>query len=358
MIHATIMAGGTGTRFWPASRRANPKQLLNLVGERTMIQATADRMEGLCNSDQLLIVTNESLVDAISEQLPAVPRDSIIGEPAKRDTAPCVGLAAALVYARDPDATMIVMPADHVIGPKEVFQDAMRHAAAVVEEDPSRIVTLGIKPDHPSENFGYIERNGSAIEGAFPTFGVLRFREKPDVETAKQFLDAGTFYWNSGIFIWKAKTVLDALEKFEPEMYGHIRKIAEAIGTDEFDQTLQTEFCAINGKSIDYAVMERYDNVSVIEAPFSWDDLGNWTAVPRLSGVNEAGNSTAGNHLEIETKGTIIRSTDDHLVVTVGLEDCIVVHTPDATLVASKEHEGAIRDVVKQLEMKQWDQFL
>ncbi len=358
MLHATIMAGGTGTRFWPASRKANPKQLLNLVGDRSMIQSTADRMEGLCSGDQLMIVTNRSLVDAVVEQLPDVPRSSIIGEPAKRDTAPCVALAAAMVAKKDPDATMVVMPADHVIGPVAVFQEAIRHAQSLVEEDPTRIMTFGIRPKYPAEVFGYIERSETRLTGNFPTFGVTRFCEKPDAATARKFLEAGTFFWNSGIFVWKAATILSALEKFEPAMMERITNIAAAIGTDGFEQTLNTEFTAIKGTSIDYAVMEKYDNVNVVEAPFDWDDLGNWTAVPRLSGVDGDGNSISGKHLAIKTSGSIIRSEGGHLVVTVGLDDCIVVHTPGATLVASKKDEAAIREVVKQLEEKQWEEYL
>ena len=323
-----------------------------------MLQSTVARLSGLCESSQLLIVTNQSLVEPIGKQMPELPPGSIIGEPAKRDTAPCVGLAAAIVANKDPDATMVVMPADHVIQPREVFQAAIRHAAGLVDEDSSRIVTFGIKPSYPAEVFGYIERSETSVVGDFPSFGVSRFREKPDAATAQQFLDAGTFYWNSGIFVWKAKTILEALQEFEPKMYQHIEAIANSIGTDQFESTLQEQFCAIEGTSIDYAVMERYKNVLVVEAPFAWDDLGNWTAVPRLSGTDDQGNTISGRNLAIETKGTVIRTDDDHLVVTVGLEDCIVVHTDNATLVATKKNESAIREVVKQLEKKQWDQYL
>lgn len=353
------MAGGAGTRFWPASRKAMPKQLLTLTGDRSMIQATADRLEGLCSGDQLLIVTNESLVDAIAEQLPEVPRSSIIGEPAKRDTAPCVGLAAALTAVRDPDATMVVMPADHVIGPVENFQAALKHAASLVDEDPTRIVTFGIKPTYPAEAFGYIERTEQPIGNAdVPTFAVSRFREKPDAATAQKFLDAGTFFWNAGIFVWKARTVLQALKDFEPEMYQHLEAIANAIGQDDFSETLKREFSAINGTSIDYAVMERYSNVVVVEAPFSWDDLGNWSAVPRQQGTDQSGNCIDGKHLGIDTQSSIIRTSDDHLVVTIGMEDCIVVHTGDATLVARKQDEAKIKQVVEQLGKQGWNEYL
>ena len=359
MLYATIMAGGAGTRFWPASRKTLPKQLLNLTGERSMIQATVDRLSGLCPAENVLIVTNQILVDPISQQLPDVPRASIIGEPAKRDTAPCVGLAAAWIAAKDPDATMVVMPADHVIGPDDVFQDALNHAAELVEQDPSRIVTFGIKPSYPAEVFGYIERADAPVVGArFSTFQVSRFREKPDLETAKQFVASGSFYWNSGIFVWKAQTILDALEKHEPEMFAHIQKIADSIGTDTFAETLDKEFCAIKGTSIDYAVMERYDNVLVVEAPYAWDDLGNWTAIPRLKGTDDDGNTIEGDHLGIDTENSIVRTENGHLIVTVGMKDCIVVHTADATLIADKNNEGAIKEVVAELQRRKMDQYL
>ena len=359
MLHATIMAGGAGTRFWPASRKINPKQLLNLTGQRSMIQATADRLKGLCPAENLLIVTNQSLVDSIAAQLPDVPRESIIGEPAKRDTAPCVGLAAAWIAARDPDATMVVMPADHVIGPDNVFQDALTYAAELVDQDPTRVVTFGIKPDYPAEAFGYVERAETPLESArFPTFEVKRFREKPDLETAKQFVDSGSFYWNSGIFVWKASTILKALQQFEPEMFAHIQTIANAIGTPEFAEILQSEFTAIKGTSIDYAVMERYENVLVVEAPYQWDDLGNWSAVPRLLGTDDSGNTVDGPHLGIDTENSIVRTENGHLIVTIGMKDCIIVHTPDATLVADKNKENAIKDVVAELERRKMQQYL
>ena len=358
MIYATIMAGGAGTRFWPASRKLNPKQLLNLAGDRSMIQSTVDRLGDLCPPQNVLVVTNEVLVDAIRGQLPDVPPESIIGEPAKRDTAPCVGLAAAWVMAMDPDAIMAVMPADHVISPDDVFQQSMQHAANLVEEDESRIVTFGIKPTYPAEVFGYIERSEALSGAAHPTFDVARFREKPDAKTAAEFLEAGTFYWNSGIFVWKARTILAALEKFEPGMAAHIKAIQTSIGTDSFAETLRKEFTAIKGTSIDYAVMERYENVKVVEAPFNWDDLGNWTALPRQRGVDDNGNTIDAKHLGIKTTNSIVRSDDDHLIVTVGMEDCIIVRTPDATLIANRNDESAVKEVVKQLDENGWVEYL
>ncbi len=362
MLYATIMAGGAGTRFWPASRRIHPKQLLKLTGDRSMLQSTVDRLAGLCDADHVMVVTNQTLVEPIAIQLPQVPRDLIIGEPAKRDTAPCIGLAASLIAARDPDATMIVMPADHVISPVGKFQEAIRSAVELVESDSQRIVTFGIEPSYPAEVFGYIERGPEAMAGEeLPTYSVTRFCEKPDAVTAQKFLDAKTFYWNAGIFVWKAATILEAIQRFEPAISARIEKIAGRIGEPDFEEVLAAEFTAIEGKSIDFAVMERFENVLVVEAPFEWDDLGNWSALPRLRGCDENGNTLSGHALTIGTRNSIIhceKSSEEHLVVAVGMEDCIVVHTTDATLVANRQDEAAIKDVVRTLEQKKWERYL
>ena len=355
MLYATIMAGGSGTRFWPASRRQRPKQLLNLVGDGSMLQSTVARLNGLCDNEHILILTNERLVDATRSQVPALGLDSIIGEPCKRDTAPCIGLAASLIAERDPDASMLVMPADHVIQQVDKFHAAVQSAEALLSEDPERVITFGIKPTYPAQAFGYIQRGEAINPGAWT---VKQFREKPDQETAQQFLESGEFYWNAGIFLWKAATILKAIEEFEPTMFGHIDAIRSALGSPNFQEVFVEHFSAIQGASIDYAVMERYRNVCVLEAPFDWDDVGNWTAVPRLSGVDAAGNATIGKQLCIDTRDSVIRSTEDHLVVTLGMQDCIVIHTPDATLVADKRDEAAIKKVVAELEACEWDEFL
>jgi mannose-1-phosphate guanylyltransferase len=363
MLYATIMAGGAGTRFWPASRKLYPKQLLTLVGDRSMIQATVDRLDGLVAPENLLIVTNQVLVEAISQQLPKVPRQSIIGEPAKRDTAPCIGLAAALIAARDPEAIMIVTPADHAIQPSDSFRNALKHAASLVEANPKRLVTFGIKPEYASEAFGYIERAAKPIETPLqqtelPTYPVLRFREKPDRNTAAEFLKAGTFFWNSGIFVWKASTILNALKKYEPEIAGHLEKIADSVGSRDFANVLNREFTAIKGKSIDYAVMERYPDVLMVEAPFQWDDLGNWSAIPRLQGVDADNNTVQAKHLGLNTSNSIIRAAQGHLIVTIGVKNLVVVHTPNATLIADRQEEASIKEIVNQIEKNGWDEYL
>ncbi|MDY0165268.1 MAG: mannose-1-phosphate guanylyltransferase [Thermoguttaceae bacterium] len=365
MLYAVIMAGGTGTRFWPESRARRPKQLLPMLGGTTMIRTTVNRLRGLASRDRLIVSTTAELAASIAQELPELPRGSILAEPCKRNTAPCIGLAAHMIVRHDPDAVMGVMPADHVIASEETFREAIRYAEALVEEDPRRLITFGIPPTYPAEGFGYIER-GEAVElktrAEFPsspgTYRVRRFREKPDLETARQYLEAGRYSWNSGIFVWKARRILEELQRFEPEMHERLAALAESIDTAQFEGTLRKEFTAIKGKSIDYAVMERAEEVLVVEAPFDWDDVGSWRALARLKGVDEDGNTLDAKHLGIETSGTIVRGGRDHLIVTVGLADCIVVHTSDATLVAHKDHEESIRHVVDELQKRGWAEYL
>jgi len=363
MLHAVIMAGGSGTRFWPASRSMTPKQLLDLAGKDTMIQSTVGRLGSMVPPENILIVTNQRLVAPIQAQLPQLPPASVIGEPCRRDTAPCVGLAAAWVTRHDPDAIMVVMPADHVIQPPADFQAAMRYAAELVKAKPSRLVTFGIKPSYPAESFGYVERAEALAAPPSatispPTFVVKRFVEKPKVDVAREYVASGNFYWNSGIFVWSAQTILNALEQHEPAMHGHLMAIADTIGTPEFDATFASEFAAIEGRSIDYAVMEKAEEVAVVEAPFGWDDVGSWKALERLRGTDDDGNTLVGKTLTINTKGSILRSSDDHLIATYGMENCIVVHTPNATLVARKDDEEKVREIVKELESREWKDFL
>jgi mannose-1-phosphate guanylyltransferase len=360
MLHAIIMAGGTGTRFWPASRNDTPKQLLQLVGNESMIRQTLDRLGELVPSERRMVVTNTRLVDAMREQLRGLPAAAVIGEPCKRDTAPCIGLAALLVSCNDPNATMAVMPADHVIRPAEKFQAAIRQAAALVEESPQRIVTFGIRPTYPAEVFGYIHR-GEVIRQPAPAaaaYVVKQFKEKPDAATAAKYLASGEYYWNSGIFAWRARTILDALRARQPEMLKHLEAIVAAWDTPQRAAIFDREFAAIKPISIDYAVMENATDVAVIEAPFEWDDLGGWQSLARLAGSDENGNTILGKHLGLNTSGTIVRTDDNHLVVTLGLKDCIVVHTPNATLVASKRDEEQIRQIVKELESRGWRDYL
>ncbi|MFN3193239.1 MAG: mannose-1-phosphate guanylyltransferase [Aureliella sp.] len=359
MLHAVIMAGGSGTRFWPASRNKNPKQLLQLVGHNTMLQATSDRLNGLISPEQTLVMTNKHLVEAVRTQLSDVPPEQIVGEPMKRDTAACIALAASLIHNADQEAIMLVLPADHIISTDAQFQDCMSNGVKLIEESPDRIVTFGIRPSYAAESFGYVQRgealNDAGVSGAYK---VECFREKPNRETAEQYVTSGNFDWNSGIFMWRAATILNALRQFEPEMMKHIDAISAAMGTPGFEVTLEREFEKIDGRSIDYAVMERYDDVAVIEATFNWDDVGSWQAIGRLTEPDEQGNCVRGKYLPIQSQRMIVFGDSDHLLVTIGMNDTIVVHTDNATLVAPKEEEERVREVVKQLQARGWEEYL
>lgn len=360
MLHAIVMAGGAGTRFWPASRAALPKQLLALAGDRTLLQETVARLDGLVPPERVLVVTSARLMPAVRRQVPLIPEQGLVGEPCKRDTAPCIGLAALLVLRHDPDAVLAVMPSDHVIQPASRFTAAIRQAAALVAESPGRLVTFGIRPTYPAESFGYIQQAAPlpTRPGDAPVHTVARFREKPPAAVAQEYVAAGNFLWNAGIFVWRADTILEALAAQQPECLEHLRRIVAAWDTPRRDAVFTSEFAAIKGISIDYAVLEQARDVVVVEAPFAWDDLGGWSAVARQRGVDAHGNTVVGKHLDIDSHRTIVHAGADHLVVTMGLEDMLVVHTPDATLVADRRCEEAVRKVVAELEARGWTDYL
>ena len=367
MLHAIVMAGGSGTRFWPASRAALPKQLLPLAGSSTLLEETVGRLDGLVPPERVMVVTSERLLPAVRAQLPTIPERGLVGEPCKRDTAPCIGLAALLVARDDPAATMAVMPSDHVIAPAVTFRAAIRQAAALVDASPGRLVTFGIRPTYPAEGFGYIQaaealETPAAGDGVdrttAPVHRVARFREKPPASVAREYLAAGNYLWNAGIFVWRAATIVEAMRREQPECMACLERIVAAWDTPRRDDVFAAEFAAIKGISIDYAVLERAPDVAVIEAPFGWDDLGGWSAVARQRGTDAEGNTLVGRHLGIGTTGSIVHSDGDHLVVTLGLDRVLVVHTPDATLVASRDHEEGVKKVVAELEKRGWSGYL
>jgi mannose-1-phosphate guanylyltransferase len=369
MLHALVMAGGAGTRFWPESRASQPKQLLRLVDQRTMVRATVERLAGLVPAERVWVATTAALADRIIEELPEVPVERMLFEPCLRNTAPCIGLAALHILRQDAEATMVVVPADHVVRQEERFRSAVAEAAEIVDEAPEWLVTFGIRPTYPAETFGYIER-GERFESTPAALGLIdaahtlmvyrvrQFREKPNAERARQYLARGTFYWNAGIFVWKAQTIFDALRRHQPEISQGLRRVATAVGGPQYLEMLRREFAAMPAISIDYAVMERATDVLVVEAPFEWDDLGSWQALARLLGADSEGNTIAAKHLGMHTSGTIVRGPDDHLIVTLGVQDLIVVHTPEATLVANKRDEESVRQVVEQVRQRGWTEYL
>ena len=361
MVYAVIMAGGSGTRFWPASRKQSPKQLLNIAGQQTLLEAAVARLENLVTCTETLVVTNHSLVTAVRELLPDLPPSAILGEPVKQDTTACIALAAGLLNKRDPNATMLVMPADHWIKPIEEFQHVVQLGVALVNTVPSRLVTLGIKPSYAAESYGYIRRGNSisAIENQEnDVFEVQEFCEKPDRATAQQYLDHGEYYWNSGIFIWRTATILKAIEQNDPTLMEHINVICNAYESPEFEEIFQREFSAIKGRSIDYTVLETHDKVVVIPTTFEWNDVGSWQSIQSLFPVDENNNTIISKHVSVKSTNNIVWTSEEHLVATVGIHNCIIVHTADATLIANKDDEESVREVVAMIESLGWESFL
>jgi mannose-1-phosphate guanylyltransferase len=350
MLHAIIMAGGSGTRFWPKSRRDRPKQLLHLAGEATMLQQTVERIEPLVPRDRIIVVTGADQAAATRLQLPDVPAHNVIAEPAPRDTAPCVGLAAGIVAQRDPMGTMIVMPADHVIEPAEAFRATVVAAVAVIDDDPSVLITFGIKPTHAETGYGYIER-GALLEerNGIAVYRVVQFREKPDRDTAERFLAAGSFAWNSGIFVWRARTILGEIEAHRPRLAQGLEPIFKSIGTPDEAATLARLFPGLERVPIDKAVMEHASNVRVLEVPYRWNDVGDWRALATLLDHDSTGNAIQGNVVARDTTGSILISDDGGLVATLGVDDLVVVHSGKATLVARKDQLDKLKALVEGL---------
>lgn len=358
MLHVVIMAGGSGTRFWPQSRRKLPKQFLAIGGERTLIQETADRCLPLIAPERLWVVTGAIHAAETARQLPDLSSEQVLIEPCGRNTAPCIGLAAIRLLAADPDAVMLVVPADHVITPADAFRRAVTDATRFLAAHPDSFVLFGVKPDHPATGFGYIHRSPATVAGEDRVYPVAAFKEKPDPLTAAEYVASDEYLWNCGIFVWTARAVLEALAVHQPELHAGLLRLRESIGTDRWSDAVTAEFPKLPSISIDYAVLEHADNVFVLPATFGWDDVGSWHAVRRLRPQDDDGNTIDGLHAGVDTTNCIIRSTPDHLVTTIGVKDLIIVHTPDATLVADQRDEAAVKRLLAELERRGLTDYL
>ncbi len=359
MLHAVIMAGGGGTRFWPRSRAQRPKQFLTLVGDRSLLQQAYDRLEVVAPSERTWIITSAMHKGPVREQLPQLPENQIIGEPCGRDTAPCIGLGAALIARQDPEGTMVVTPADHVIEPTAQFHRALNAAVKQLEETPQSLMTFGILPTFPATGYGYIHWQGNAttIQGV-SIYKVSSFREKPTFEIAEQYVASGEYFWNSGIFVWKAQTILQALKEQTPDIHSAVMRIADSWGTDAFPTTFQREYEALHKISIDFAVMEHARDVLVAQAPFQWDDVGSWLALERMNPQDSDGNTVLANHLGLRTKDCVIAGNPEMLIATIGVNNLLVIQDGDAILVADKRDEGTVKKLVETLKDKNLEKYL
>ena len=345
---ALIMAGGRGERFWPRSRKSIPKQFLALTNsEKTMIQSTVERILPLVKIEDIYIATNKDYKNLVREQLPDLPERNILCEPVARNTAPCIGWGAAVMRKRYGDALMMVLPSDHLVMQPALFRNVMKNALKVAKETDA-LVTLGISPTSPDTGYGYIQYDPEGGDGLGSAFTVKRFVEKPDLETAKQYVASGEYLWNSGMFIWKASAILRETKELLPENYALLETIESAMDTPAQDSVLAEAFPRMRSISIDYGVMERAKHVYVLPASFGWDDVGSWLAVGRINPANDADNVIRGDVVTVNSTRCIVQGADK-LIAMVGLEDTIIVDSPDALLVCAKDSAGEIKKVLEVL---------
>jgi len=356
-MYIVIMAGGVGTRFWPKSRAQRPKQLLNIVGDKTMIQASVARLGSMVTSDNLYIVATQWQKEGILQNLPILKEDNLILEPKGKNTAPCIGLASLYLRRINPRDVMLILPADHLIQEEEQFRKTILEAAQIAQKG-NLLVTIGIKPTYPATGYGYIQFN-SALEAdqGIQAFSVKTFAEKPDLKTAERFLESGDFLWNSGIFLWKVETILQAIEKYMPELYESLLEIDSAIGTPQELEVIQRVYCQIKGISIDYGIMEQAQNVSVLPGDFGWNDVGSWEEVYKISPKDKKGNVIRGNHILKDVSNCLIDSPDK-LVAAIGIENLVIVDTGDALLVCRKDRAQQVKDIVEIMKRKKFDELL
>jgi mannose-1-phosphate guanylyltransferase len=358
--YAVIMAGGGGTRLWPLSRQARPKQMLELFNHRSMFQASVDRLEGFFPPERIYVVTVKEQAGVLQSQIPEIPPENYLLEPYPRGTASVVGFAAAALSKRDPDAVMAVLTSDHYIANDARFHELLRAAHDVAKT--GYLVTLGISPTHPSTGYGYIQMAASL--GEFmgrEVFRVARFKEKPDQQTAKELLEAGNHAWNSGMFVWSVPNILAEIQRQMPVLSTGAHRIRDAFGTDRQDQVVKEVWADLVSETIDYGIMEGAAKVAIIPAHgLGWSDIGSWDSLLEILPSDAEGNIVHdSDHLGLETRNTMVYDTaGNQLVVTIGLEDMIIVNTGDVLLVCQKQDAQRVRDIVKQLKEDQRENLL
>jgi len=351
-VYAVIMAGGVGSRFWPRSRKRTPKQLLKIFSDLTLIQETVSRIKDLVPFKNILIITNKLQAEEIIKQLPEIPQENIISEPIGKNTAACIGLASILIKKNSPDAVSIVLPADHLILENDKFNEILRDAVNFAYEKKS-LVTIGISPTRPETGYGYIE-----IENTYsPILKVKRFTEKPNRETAIQFISTGNFFWNSGMFIWRVDTVLEEFQKHLPEHFRLLNDIENMLANDKLDNILVKIYPKFDSISIDYGIMEKSDKVFLIKSNFTWNDVGSWEEVYNLSQKDENGMAiTANNYYYHNSKNSYVY-VPKKFVGLVGVDNLIIIDTEDALLICNKDNAQDVKKIVDYLEKNKLDEY-
>jgi len=356
MRHGVIMAGGAGTRLWPLSRAAHPKQLLKLGGRQSLLRQAYQRLARLLPPEAIYVITSRAHLELIAEELPELPEANLFGEPQGRDTANAVGLAAAILQRRDAEAVMGIFTADHIITPVERFTASVETAFEMAARHGDALITMGIRPAGPETGYGYVKRGPALAEGVYE---VERFTEKPALEVAKRYLASGDYYWNSGMFAWRVDTILDQIKKRLPRSHQGVCEIAAAWETPQRDARLGAVYPQLKKISIDFAVMEHAPRVLVVEMDCDWVDVGSWAALEAVIGTDDEGNVLAAERaVNLGSHGTILVSEDDHLIATIGLDDLVVVHSPDATLICSKRDAQRLKELVGEVRAQYGEHYL
>jgi len=356
-LYTLIMAGGSGTRFWPRSKTVKPKQYLNIFGNESLLQSTINRFATFTETSNIYLFSNKTQSGVLEEQTPMLPKENLIYEPVGKNTLPCIGLAAMFAEKENPDGIMVVSPSDHLIENNELFRDTILTAVRIADKK-NGIVTIGITPTYPATGYGYVETEAD-ISGTekIKQFKVKRFVEKPNEQTAQEYIKSGSFYWNSGLFVFKVSIFLEAIKQFAPELFSDLKKIQVSIGTTAFESTLDTIYRAVQSISVDYGIMEHAKNIYLVEGNFVWNDLGSWESVYLAGEKDESGNSLNGEVIAIDSKNSYIYS-DSGFIALVGLDNVIVVQDGNTTLVCKRDCAEDVKLVINQLKSESKNQFL
>ncbi len=357
-VYCVIMAGGSGTRFWPSSRMEKPKQFLNILDKKSLIQSTIERFHSMISWDRIFVVSQRYQEEELKKHTAKIPHENLLFEPFGRNTAPCIGLAALQINHINPDSIMIVSPADHRISSKTQFQ-AVIQTAVKLATDHDALVTLGITPDRPATGYGYVQINGEIpVSKKVKSYKIKTFAEKPNLATAQRFLESGDFYWNSGVFIFKTSVILDEIKKLLPDLHDGLMEIKNFLDDPQLENVIHKVYQQIKGISIDYGIMEKADNAYMVEGNFGWNDLGSWDEVYKLSSKDELGNSASGKTILIDTNNSSVHADEDGLVAVIGLEDVIVVQQGHSVLVCKREQSEKVKNAVERLKTKKLTQYL
>jgi len=345
--YAVIMAGGRGERFWPRSRKDLPKQFLPFVEEKSLLQQSCERIQGVVDPENILVVTGQEHVDLARSQLSQLPKSNFLAEPQGRNTAPCIGLAAAHIRKRDPDGVMLAFPADHLVQGRQDFINCMERSLHLASETDT-LVTTGIIPTRPETGYGYIEKGREALPGTPLAYPVQRFVEKPDYHNALQYLRSGRYLWNSGIFAWKASLILDKMQKHLPELYRGLKEIEDGIGSTEENEVLERVFPTLPGISIDYGILEKESNLLVVQGDFGWDDLGSWSSLAECFPEDDSQTISVGQHVGLDTSGCLVYGQDS-LIATLGINNLVIVQEKDVVMVCSRDRTQEVKKLVQEI---------